>query len=246
MTGRLLVAHTKLYLAQIVRIQGFLLSTLVMPTIVFMFYGIPVGRHTGHHLGIAAAFALLGIFTTVFSTFGVGLAGEREMPWTRSVRTLPCDSWILLAGRLFASLLISLCSVLLVFVVAKITLGFTIGFVTILRILMALFRGAIPLALLGIAFGYWVHPKSAISVSNVVFLALVFTGRFWQPVEPQGMSLTHPMDYSPVFRWSQLVQEAASNQPWTYSNEIILIFYCLLFGILALWGYKRDEGTSYA
>ena len=56
-----------------------------------------------------------------------------------------------------------------------------IGVVAWLRLCVVLLGGSVPLALLGIAIGYWVPHRAALPVANVAYLVLAFGGGLFIP-----------------------------------------------------------------
>jgi ABC-2 type transport system permease protein len=43
----------------------------------------------------------------------------------------------------------------------------------------------------------------------------------------------------------ELVWSAVFEQPWPLLPCLGLLIYTLIFGVLAVWGYRRDEGQHY-
>jgi hypothetical protein len=62
----------------------------------------------------------------------------------------------------------------------------------------------------------------------------------WEP----GELLDDPA-YLPTRLWAEVTWAAVLGQPSALGDWLGLLAYAAGFAVLALWGYRRDEGTSY-
>ncbi|WP_241476906.1 hypothetical protein [Meiothermus ruber] len=51
---------------------------------------------------------------------------------------------------------------------------------------------------------------------------------------------------TPTRRWGEVVWPAVTGQPWHGQDFAWLAVFALIFGALALWGYRRDEGQRFS
>ena len=184
---RLAFVHARAILVSFGRYPTFAVPTLLLPTLFFALFGLP-NSHVPHRV-ITASFTAYAVLTVVFFQFGVGIAGERETPWESYLRTLPIRVRARIAGRVIASFAFAAVGTGLLLAVAA-AAGFAgFGAVQWARFLVALVAGAVPVALLGIALGYWVPAKGALPVANVLYLVFAYAGGLW--TGPRGLpSLT--------------------------------------------------------
>jgi len=55
---------------------------------------------------------------------------------------------------------------------------------------LTLLLGSVPFGLLGIALGYWAHPRAANAVANLLWIVLTYAGGVWgEPIQPVEASL---------------------------------------------------------
>jgi ABC-2 type transport system permease protein len=239
---RLVFAHARLTLAAFGRHPAFAVPTLLLPTLFFALFGLPA-THVQHRV-ITASFAAYAVLTVVFFQFGVGIAAERESPWESYLRTLPARTRTRFAGRVVAAVAFALVGCGILLVVAGAT-----GFADLsggewARFVFALVAGAIPLALLGIALGYWVPARGALPVANVVYLLIAYGGGLWTgPRLPAAAARVSPL--LPTRQWANLLWSAASGRPWPATSWLALAAFTAAFAALAAWGYRRDEGRRF-
>jgi ABC-2 type transport system permease protein len=169
--------HARLTLLVFGRHPAFAVPTLLLPTLFFALFGLP-DRRVPHRV-ITASFAAYSVLTVVFFQFGVGIAGERESAWESYLRTLPVHVRARFGGRVAAAVAFAAvgCGLLLAAAAATGYAGMTS--IEWARFVLALAAGAIPLALLGIALGYWVPAKAALPVANVLYLLIAYGGGLW-------------------------------------------------------------------
>jgi ABC-2 type transport system permease protein len=113
------------------------------------------------------------------------------------------------------------------------------------RFAATLLAGMVPLSLLGIALGYWASPKGALPLANVLYLGLAFGGGLWTrpPDLPRAVAEISP--YLPTRLWGEILWPAVDGRPWAPRPWLGLAGYTLVFGLVAAWGYRRDEGEQW-
>ena len=240
---RLSLVHARVTLLSLGRYPAFSVPTLLLPTLFFVLFGLP--NSSAPHRVITASFATYAVFTVVFFQFGVGIAGDRESPWEAYLRTLPVRPRVRFAGRILAALGFAFVGAGLLLATAA-ALGFAgFGAHEWARLVLALLAGALPLALLGIALGYWVSAKGALPVANLVYLVFAYAGGLW--TGPRGLPAVAERlsPLLPTRQWADVVWPAVLGEPWQPSHWLALLGFACLFGGLAAWGYRRDEGRRY-
>jgi ABC-2 type transport system permease protein len=240
---RLVLAYVRAELLELIRYPSFSVPTLLFPALLFLFFGVPAEAADEGILMVSyAAFGVLGV---ALFQFGVGIASERVSPWQVYLRTLPAPARVRLAGRLAAAAVFALASAGAVIAVALLLTSAELGAGQWLRVAIALASGTIPFGLLGLTIGYWLTPKGALPVANVLFLGLAFLGGLWTG----AASLPETVDsFSPILptrQWGELVWAPALERGWELWPWLGLGGYAAAFGLLAAWGYRRDEGVRY-
>jgi ABC-2 type transport system permease protein len=214
---RLVLVHARANLLQLARYPTFAVPTLLFPALLFAFFGLTQSNVRANVL--MASFAAYAVLSVAFFQFGVGIASDRVDPWETYVRTLPAGAGVRFPARLSGA--------------------------EWARFAFALLAGGIPLALLGIAVGYWVPPKGALAVANLLYLGFAYAGGLW--TGPHGLpdAVESAAPFVPTRQWGDVVWAAVEGGPWGGIHWLALTGYGLLFGILAVIGYRRDEGERF-
>jgi ABC-2 type transport system permease protein len=110
---------------------------------------------------------------------------------------------------------------------------------------VALLAGSVPFGLLGIALGYWTHPRAALPLANLLYLALAYAGALWTGpgVLPEVVERISPV--LPTRMFGEVVWSAALGIPWRAEHWLGLAAYGVVFGLLGAAGYRRDEALKY-
>ena len=147
-----------------------------MPSLILIFLGVGLADTTIGANVIMASFTVFAVMGVAFFQFGVGIAESRVSPWTTFERILPASIVVRLAGTVVPAVLFAAVAAGLVILVAHIFMPVALGAVAWLRLCLVLLAGSVPLALLGIAIGYWVSSRAALPIANIVYLGLAFGG----------------------------------------------------------------------
>jgi ABC-2 type transport system permease protein len=99
-------------------------------------------------------------------------------------------------------------------------------------------------ALGGIAMGYWSSPRAATPLATLAWLLLAYLGGLWAtPAELPGWA-EEISPYLPTRLWGEVTWAAVQGQATSLGDWLGLLAYAVGFGVLAMWGYRRDEGAS--
>src|SRR3712207_2575490 len=104
---KLVWAHAQAHLLELRREPGMLFPTVLLPGLLFLFFGRGADTRTTANLILTGymVFAVVGI---AFFQFGVNLAHERGSPWELFLRTLPLAPPVRFAARILMALLLAL------------------------------------------------------------------------------------------------------------------------------------------
>ncbi|MCA9840048.1 MAG: ABC transporter permease [Trueperaceae bacterium] len=239
------------------RVPEFLIGVAVIPTILFMMFGLPNAGESlpgGTTIGslMMASFAAYGIVSLCIFTFGVDIAQERGRGWLRLMRASPLPAWVYFAGKLVMAILFALVIMALLFLVAVLFGGVRLAGLEWLQLSLSLLLGGLSFSSMGFALAYWTKPRAASAIGNLVFLPLAFVSGFFFPLNQLPDFLQRLAPYLPTYHYGQLVWASAGKaddvalyvgQPigasWVSMAWLLGSF--LVFGVLAWWGYKRDQ-----
>ena len=236
-----IAAHVKLEVAQLVRVPAFSVPTLLFPVLTYLVVakGVYGDVAPAHGMAGIAGVAVLG---TVFFQFGVGIAMQRAFPWESYLRTLPIAPWRRMVARVLSALPFAAAGAALVVAAAVTMDGVALGPTRWLALIVVLLVGAIPFALAGISLGYWLPVRGALPIANIVFFAAAIAGGLWTGPSANADSTAA---YIPTRSWAELLWASVDGTGWALRNVGVLAASAAAFGLLAVWGYRRDEGEQF-
>jgi ABC-2 type transport system permease protein len=109
----------------------------------------------------------------------------------------------------------------------------------------ALLAGTAPFALLGVAIGYWAPPRAALPLANLLYLALSYAGGLWFRPQHLPQAAERASSLLPTRALADALAAAAAGRALPWRPWIALVGFAAVFGALAAWGYRRDEGRRY-
>ena len=239
---KLVLLHARVLTLELLRYPAFLVPTLLFPAAFFAIFvpSGPADPATG--MATFAGFAAIGV---AFFQFGVGIAVERESAWEAYLRTLPVGPATRIGARLVSAAVFASATAAVVVGVALATTSPALGAARWGELAATLLVGTAPFALLGIALGYWAPQKGALPIANVLYLGLSYAGGLWIPPSelPRVVAALSPL--LPTRSLADALAASVSGHPFSPGPLARLAVFAVLFGVLALWGFRRDEGRHY-
>jgi ABC-2 type transport system permease protein len=216
------------------RNPGFMLPTLLFPTVFYMMFGVFLAR-PGSEAGryLLAAYGTFGVMAPGLFGFGVSLAMERENGLLTLKRAMPMPTYAYLVGKMVMAMVVAagvltLLVLLAVFVAHVPVTGAEIGALYLSNV-----PGVLPFCALGLLLGTLVKGQGAPAVINMLYLPMAFLSGLWFPVTslPKAMQSIAPA--LPSFHLNALALDAvdiAEVNPWPH----IAILAAFTVGVLWL------------
>jgi ABC-2 type transport system permease protein len=111
---------------------------------------------------------------------------------------------------------------------------------------VSLVLGMLPLLTAGLALGYWAGPNSAAAIANLIYLPIAYASGFLMPVQSLPQFVRSITPYLPPYHYGQLAWRAVGLDDGQLALHIAwLVGTALVFGLLAVWGYRRDNGKQF-
>jgi ABC-2 type transport system permease protein len=248
----LFVLQTRSELLKTLRALDFTAAVVLLPVVLFALFGAPNPGATqpdGSILGpyVVASFGAYGMLGVVLFAFGEAIAAERGQGWLRLVRATPLSPAVYLGAKLVVAAFIGTLILLLLFPVAALVANVRLGIGQWLALGIALVLGALPLAPIGFLIGFWARPSSAGAISLLLLLPVSYLSGFWQPVPAMPEALQRIASVMPTYYFAEL---ARSSIGIAGESPAVCIAWlagtALVFGGLAVWGYRRDVGRQFA
>ncbi len=241
----LVLAHFRAEMLVLLRNPAYSVITVLMPGMIFLFIGVAATDDRESANVLLASFSIFALLGVAFFQFGVGLAQDRDSPWESFLRSLPATPATRFAARLMAASVFAFAAVGVVVVLAVSLTDAGMEARAWLRFGVSIMASAVPAALLGITVGYWAPPKAALPVANILYLGMAFGGGLFIPPEALPGFIDRVSTVLPTRQFGELAWAAAKGLDWPLSSWLWLAGYTIVFFVLALWGYRRDEGVKY-
>jgi ABC-2 type transport system permease protein len=241
---RLVLVHARAMTVELLRYPAYLVPTLLLPTVFFLFFVEPGPRVAATaRMATFAGFAVIGV---AFFQFGVGIAIDRASPWEAYLRTLPVGAPARLAARLASAALFACGAAALLVATAiwssnaSLTAAGWAGFVAALAV------GTVPFACLGFTLGYWAPPKAALPIANLLYLVLAYAGGLWTRPSTLPAGVAGVSRYLPTRAYADALVAASLGLGVDWRSWLVLAGFTVLFGLAAVAGYRRDEGRRFS
>jgi ABC-2 type transport system permease protein len=249
--GPMLLQQARSEFLKLWRIPMFSIPTLLFPILLFLLFGAPIAGETlpnGTSVGkyVMASFAAYGVLGIAFFSFGIGVANERGQGWTKLVRATPMPAWVYFAGKVVMALVFATLLLLMLFLVAALVAGIRMAPNEWALLVVTLVFGMLPLVTAGFALGYWAGPNSAAAIANLIYLPIAYASGFLMPVQSLPAWVQSLTPYLPPYHYGQLAWRAVGLDDGQLALHIGWLFgTAVVFGVLAVWGYRRDNGKQF-
>lgn len=244
--GRLFGAHLAANLKELGRSSSFAMSTVAMPSLLYLFFGATNASNPAEAGRLAAAWGLFGVLGVAFFQFGVGVAQSRERPWFTYLRTLPAGGGPRIAAQVATALAFSLAAVAPVILLAVLINGATLTFLACLKLLLVLVLGGVPFALLGLAIGFSVTARASVPIAHLVYFPLAFLGGLWLPPDMLPAIVNQISLLTPTRHYAELAWSAIADGPLPLVHWAWLLGWGIVFAWVTLMAYRRDRGRRFA
>ncbi len=111
--------------------------------------------------------------------------------------------------------------------------------------LVALLAAGVPLLALGLAIGYSLPAKAALALAQVVLLPLAFAGGLFLPPETMPDWLQSLSVWTPTRAGRDLVTSAVTGLDVGTRVVPVLVGWAVVFGAVAVWAIRRDQGRRF-
>ena len=235
---------------KLVRIPIFAVSTIVLPLMFYVIFGIAFAGEQAGGVGMTTymlvTYGAFGVIGAALFGFGVSVAVERGQGWMRLKQVAPMPPLAYFVAKVLMSLAIATIIVLALFALGALLGGVRLGLHQWAAVGLALVCGALPFSAMGLAFGYLVGPNSAPAVLNLAWLPMAFASGCGSrsPSFPVGAVVA---PFLPPYHFVQLalgtIGASEGGSPAAHAGAVLA--FTVVFLLVAVWGYRRDEGRTY-
>ncbi|NUT41825.1 MAG: ABC transporter permease [Thermoactinospora sp.] len=218
----------------LILLTGFPLALYLLSTKVLQPKGLTFDFEASHMVSMATYGAMGGALF-----IGGAIALERTNGWLRQLAVTPLPAHGYLVAKLVSGAVGVLPSIVVVLIAGATLGGVRLPAATWPALVLLIWVGVIPFAMLGIAFGYSMRGQSASLAMMGVYFLLSVLGGLWLPVELMPSGMRTLAEYSPAFQAGSLGWRALAGQGPTGTSLLVLAAWTLLFAALAAWRYRR-------
>jgi ABC-2 type transport system permease protein len=251
--GPMLVRQTWAEFLKLWRVPAFSATSLLLPVMFYAFIGIGQSNqmifpHVTFGAYFLASMSVYAVANVMIFSFGISVATERGMKMDVLMRATPMPPLVYLLSKCITALVFAALTLVVLFPFAYIGGGVRLDPSVWVTLASRVLLGSIPFIALGFAIGYLSGPNSAVAVINLIYLPTAFASGLFFPKQllPQFIQSIAP--YLPLHFFGQLGWDAigAPTDGTVTTDWLYLAAYGVLFFVLALWAYRREENSKFS
>lgn len=179
-----------------------------------------------------------GIWACLVAT-GPRIATERGGGWFKNLQLFPISPWKIIAGRTLVAILFALPAMLLVYATAVVTHDVRLTAGEWIGIILLMWVGVWPFALLGIALGYVTNETTAFGVTYGLYMVLSAAGGLWVPPAILPSTMLTIAKTLPTYHAADLGWRIANGQSPEILSAVVLALWTALFLVVAALFARR-------
>ncbi len=226
--------------------------TLLFPVLFFALFalsnldgkiaGVPAGPY------MVVSYAAYGLMLTALSTFGTAVANERAMGWYKLLRVAPISAAQHLLAKFAMALVVGCLSVTVLMLFAVLVGHVALPLGLAVTILARLLGGMLAFLAMGAAFGFLLNPNAAVPIINILVLLMSFSSGLFVPLQFAPAFIRQIAPSLPSYHLAQLGWGSMGAQGTGAAGVhwLWLLGYGLVFLLISVWAYRRDESRNYS
>ena len=243
--ARIFRKETQYEFIRMLRTRAFSLSVIGFPVMFYLLFG-SSNRHNMFARYLMPSYSCMGVVSACLFGIGMGIALERAQGWLELKQASPMPRFAYLAAKT-----ISCAAFALVIVAALVTLGITLGGVTLtaveaLKLAGVVLTGSIPFTAMGLLVALLVPANAGPGVINLIYLPMSFASGFWMPVNylPHWLQVI-----TPALPTDHLAQRALNIFGYAQSGSMLIHWEALAGFTLLMLGaawiiFTRGEAKA--
>jgi ABC-2 type transport system permease protein len=251
--GPMLARQTLAEFLKLWRVPAFSITSLFLPVMFYAFIGIGSSAQVispGVTFGayFLASMAVYSVANVMIFSFGISVATERGMKMDVLIRATPMPAWVYLLSKCIVAVAFAALTLVVLFPFAYIAGGVRLDATVWATLAFRVLLGSIPFIALGFAIGYLSGPNSAVAVINLIYLPTAFASGLFFPKQLLPEFIQRIAPYLPLHFFGQLGWDAvgAPTDESVTTDWLYLVAYGVLFFIVALWAYRREESRKFS
>jgi ABC-2 type transport system permease protein len=237
-----MTGYLKLEIRRLLRSPSYLMSSLAMPLVMYLVISNLYGGSGAEREQVAvylmvsmAGFGAVGAALTN----GMSVVADRANGWLRQLRITPLDARRVVVARGLTGMLAGLPGILAVCVVGGVLNGVHLPMAQWVGVIVLLWLGLAPFALLGLGVGYLVSVPAAGPVTMLLNFAMSILGGLWMPATLFPHALRMVSQFVPTFGYANISRQIAFHAAPHLTDIAVLAGWLVAFTALALVAYRR-------
>lgn len=224
------------------RNPGFLLPTLLFPSVFYLMFGVFLGHANGPDAPryLLASYGTFGVMAPGLFGFGVSLALERDTGLLTLKRALPMPPGAYLIGKMAMAVLVAAIVSAIMLCLAIFVAGVHLAAPRIAAFFLLEVLGVLPFAALGLLIATLIKGQGAPGVVNLVYLPMAFLSGLWFPLSIMPSAIQAIAPLWPAYHLDRLALGAVglgTDAPWPH--VAVLAGYTVVFVTLATRRLRR-------
>ncbi len=235
----------KLEARRILRNRRTLISTVVIPVVFFLIFGLNKAySNLRYGNGNLSAFIMvsMALYGAVIATTSGGamVSVERALGWSRQLRITPLSPLSYISIKMVTSLLLGLISVLAVFIAGIVTHQPSMPVEIWIITGVAVWIGSLLFTAFGLFLGYLLPSENVMQVLGFALMLFSFGGGLFIPLSQFSHSLRTAAEFTPLYGLNQLVHFPIIGGRFRLSWILNLVGWLAIFSSGAIWRFSRD------
>jgi ABC-2 type transport system permease protein len=225
------------------RNPGFLLPTLLFPSVFYLMFGIFLGRANGPDAPryLLAAYSTFGVMAPGLFGFGVSLALERDSGLLTLKRALPMPPGAYLAGKMVMAMMVAAVVAILLLSMATFLAHASLSGSQMLALFVTQLFGVLPFCSLGLLLGTVIKGQGAPGLVNMIYLPMAFLSGLWFPLSIMPKFLQQLAPVWPSYHLNQLALTAVGlGQEPRLGHVLALMGFTIVFLLIAARRLRRN------
>jgi ABC-2 type transport system permease protein len=245
-----MIGFTALELRRCMRDVRYLVMAVAMPIGLYLLFTGLFGSHDQRAEGLPQPIELMvamvayGAMWAVFSATGPRIAHERAIGWTLQLRVTPLSPAAALSSKLVTAMTAALPAMVLVALTAAASHHVLLSAARWPALLGVMWAGVLPLALLGLAIGYFAGDEIAFPLTMVFYFVLGALGGLWMPPSALPHTMQDLGEALPSNAIAQVGWRTAGGQAPALKAVLVLGAWTLGSGLVALLAHRRGAIKS--
>lgn len=225
------------------RSPGFLIPTMLLPTVFYLMFGIVLGHANGPDAPryLLAAYGTFGVMAPGLFGFGLALAMERDNGLMTLKRALPMPPNAYLLGKMAMAMVVAGAVAVLLLTMATFLAHVPLTVAQMLSLFFTDVFGVLPFCAMGLWLGTLLKGQGAPSLVNLVYLPMAFLSGLWFPLSMMPRFIQQLAPVWPSYHLNRLALAAVGldKTPGAALHVLALLGFTVVFVALAARRLRR-------